>query len=114
MWNVYKENTLIPKQVNYDRLQQYEQNHYKSKINYHKRVRPNNQQNFYLRDNGINHNYDYRQHNQDRDSFKLRKSYNGNSSNNVNIAQCLSCHQNLPTKTSNTTKEFQRVIEKLK
>ena len=84
IWNAYKENALIPKQVKYNRLQQYEQSHYKSKINYHKRVRPNNQQNFHLRYNSINHNY--RHHNQDRDSFKLRKSYNGNSSNNVNIA----------------------------
>ena len=112
IWNAYKENALIPKQVNYDRLQQYEQNHYKSKINYHKRVRPNNQQNFHLRDNGINHNYNCRQHNQDRDNFKPRKPYNGNSIHNVNIAKWLSCHQHLSKKTSNTTKEFQTVKEK--
>ena len=110
IWNAY--NALMPKQVNYNRLQQYEQSQHRSKINYHKRVRPNYQQNFHFRDNGINHNYNYRQHNQDRDSFKPRKSYNGNSSNNVNIAQCLSCHQHLPTKTSNTTKEFQTAKEK--
>ena len=50
IWNTHKENALVPKQVKYDRLQQREQNHYKPKMNYHKRVCPNNQQNFHLRD----------------------------------------------------------------
>ena len=103
---------LIPKQVNYDRLQQYEQNNYKSKINFHKRGHPNYQQNFYLRDNDFNHNYKYSQHNQDRDNLKSSKPYNGNNSNNFDIAQCLSCHQHLSTKTSNTAKEFQTAKEK--
>ena len=41
IWNAYKENALIPKQVNYDKLQQFEQNHYKFNRNYHKRCPPN-------------------------------------------------------------------------
>ena len=89
-------NAIIPKQVNYDRLQQYEQNQYKSKINYHKRGRPNHQQNFHLRDNCINHNYNFCQHNQERDNVEARKSYNMNDSNNFNLKQCLSCHHHLP------------------
>ena len=112
IWNAHKENALKHEQVNYDRLQQYEKNHYKSKRNYYKRGRPNHQQNFHLRDNGLNNNDNHRQHNQDRDNVKSRKSYSGNGSNKFNIAQCFSCHQYLPTKTSNTTKASQTAKEK--
>ena len=73
IWNAHKENVLIPKQVNYDKQQQLEQNHYKCNRNYHKQCRPNHQQNFDLRDNGSSYNYKYRQHNQERDNFKPKK-----------------------------------------
>ena len=45
--------------------------------------------------------------------FNQKKSYNGNGNNNSNRAQCLSCHQNLLTKTSNTTKASQTTKEKV-
>ena len=70
IWNAHKENALIPKQVNYDKLQQFERNHFKFNKNYHKQCRPNHQQDFDLRDNNSSYNYNYRQHNQDRDNFK--------------------------------------------
>ena len=90
---------LIPKQINYDRLQQNVQNLHKSNINYHKRCCPNHLRDFDLSDNGLSYNYNYLQHNQDRDNLKPKKLYNENLSNNFNIAQCLSFNQYLPKKT---------------
>ena len=111
-WNAHKENALTPKQVNYDELQQFEQNHHKFNKNHYKQCRPNHQQDFDLRDNGLSYDYNYRQHNQNRYNFKPKKIHNENNSNNINIAQCLSCHQYLPTKTSNTTEASQTAEER--
>ena len=103
---------LIPKQINYDRLQQNVQNLHKSNINYHKRCCPNHLRDFDLSDNGLSYNYNYLQHNQDRDNFKPKKLYNKNLSNNFNISQCLLCHQYLPKKTSITSKASQTAEER--
>ena len=98
IWNDHKENALLLKQANYDRLQQYKINYFKSKINCHKRGRPNHQKSFLLRDNNFNHNYNYRQHNLDKEIVKPRNSYNGNSG------------YNFTTKASQTAKETKKAL----
>ena len=142
IWNAHKENLLKSKQVNYDRLQPYEQNHYRTRKNYHKRDVSN-----YQKDNDFSHNYDYQQQsqyknninrgesyqtyrdNEERDIYAMHGTNNFNRAVNgknlvhnmtkrkssqptLNTVQCLSCHQYLPSKKSNTTEVSQTAVKK--